>query len=1096
VTRLLRDRAAVSAFALEGELLGSGTGDGGTSGDGAAAAGDDTCATEHTVSHGGWEWAALDPLQTEEEAAAIAHAEVAAEVAEEEAAARRQRAATWLPKADTLRARILSMMAEKGHRSREAIVRAATCGEVKSKQVVDMLNKEKRTKVPLWVVSSPEEPVTYELTTEARLACGLATAEEEAAAAAADGATGAGGASGSAGMLDGPRQSPPPPPAGWVWPFEGEVIEVEVQLEEDADPVWVGAVVRAVLIDGWFMADIASGEEPWADWFTWQGAAHAHTHASGYTTCASSTAVLCCAMLVCGPWLPPRRSANVHLAAPRAAEEGKDWRRKAQIKPPPKGWVWPVEGEEIEVEVRVREDDEPVWLSAVVFSVLVDGWFAARIELPDNSDQWEDCSHAVGSNPTTRKSGVEPVLRSIRRAWTGFTWEEEGEDWRRIEPAPAAKGKRSKPRKDSLDKKPTASGPVPSAEVVEPEPAAVEEEDDDEDEEVDDDGRPLPAAGDYIRLRGNLGKYCVSATGSAVQPDFQLVSHRTGKLRFQELTERRPDGTFNKKRSLGLEWSLAAPPRGVETGAADTSTRRKRQSHSSAQAPRSREPSSAASSSKRPRAAEAAPASAPPAAPPAAPPPTTDGPRQSPPPPPAGWVWPFEGEVIEVEVEVDEEAGPVWAGATVSAVLIDGWFMADIVMPDGSDRWSDWFTWQGATPQSHTHAQHLRTLPLPLPTNTQPPSPSLSPSPPPLTQATTDAHHHERQAPTPPPSPYRRSADMRFAAPRAAEENVDWRRQGKQRAKASKSKAPAPATASAKNASRSSAPAPATASAAPVAAQADSAAAADKKRKRAEEPKDEPAAKAAAKAGATAEAHEEAAPAAKQAAKRRKKDAAQEEEEAGAAAGADEPAPAPQPPSAKAAGVKAAKAAAALSARAAQARAAAVPMVEAGTVAAGMIVEVVQSEEGLVGSKYAAVVLEVRASKRDTRALVEYDSLYDDEAADEGGDDGSAADGAQDDAAGGDEGERSMANARRLREWMPVEALRPPPPPTAAGWARQLSAGAEAAVLYDGGWWDVVVCSRLVGNVKQGTPTRFVVEAVGYGIRRTVETDELRPRAA
>ena len=49
----------------------------------------------------------------------------------------------------------------------------------------------------------------------------------------------------------------PPPPEGWVWPYEGERIEVEVQASDDAPPVWVASEVLMVLVDGQFQARIA-----------------------------------------------------------------------------------------------------------------------------------------------------------------------------------------------------------------------------------------------------------------------------------------------------------------------------------------------------------------------------------------------------------------------------------------------------------------------------------------------------------------------------------------------------------------------------------------------------------------------------------------------------------------------------------------------------------------------------------------------------------------------------------------------------------------------------------------------------------------------
>ena len=119
------------------------------------------------------------------------------------------------------------------------------------------------------------------------------------------------------------------------------------------------------------------------------------------------------------------------------------------------------------------------------------------------------------------------------------------------------------------------------------------------------------------------------------------------------------------------------------------------------------------------------------------------------------------------------------------------------------------------------------------------------------------------------------------------------------------------------------------------------------------------------------------------------------------------------------------------------------------------------------------------AEAKPTEALVEYEGLFDEP---EGGEGGQAEGGA--------------AAMPRLREWVPVASLRPPPSPPDAGWHKQLSMGTEAAVLHDGGWWDVLVRSRLPGNVRLGEPTKYVVEAVGYGVKRTVAATEVRPRVA
>ena len=78
----------------------------------------------------------------------------------------------------------------------------------------------------------------------------------------------------------------------------------------------------------------------------------------------------------------------------------------------------------------------------------------------------------------------------------------------------------------------------------------------------------------------------------------------------------------------------------------------------------------------------------------APPPPAGGGTFTSAPPPPTGWTWPFEGECIEVEVEGSDESPPAWIPSRVLQVLIDGQFQARIELPDGSDAWDDWFSWQ------------------------------------------------------------------------------------------------------------------------------------------------------------------------------------------------------------------------------------------------------------------------------------------------------------------------------------------------------------------------------------------------------------------
>ena len=49
--------------------------------------------------------------------------------------------------------------------------------------------------------------------------------------------------------------------------------------------------------------------------------------------------------------------------------------------------------------------------------------------------------------------------------------------------------------------------------------------------------------------------------------------------------------------------------------------------------------------------------------------------------------------------------------------------------------------------------------------------------------------------------------------------------------------------------------------------------------------------------------------------------------------------------------------------------------------------------------------------------------------------------------------------------------------------------------MFEGGWWDVTVISKLA--TPRGTaPQQFVVEACGYGIQHTVAAASLRPRVA
>jgi hypothetical protein len=76
--------------------------------------------------------------------------------------------------------------------------------------------------------------------------------------------------------------------------------------------------------------------------------------------------------------------------------------------------------------------------------------------------------------------------------------------------------------------------------------------------------------------------------------------------------------------------------------------------------------------------------------------------------PPNGWKWLHEGETIEVEVAASEDAPAVWVTAEVLTVRIDGSFQARIVLPDGSDQWDDWFSWQEEGSDWRRRAKRVR----------------------------------------------------------------------------------------------------------------------------------------------------------------------------------------------------------------------------------------------------------------------------------------------------------------------------------------------------------------------------------------------------
>jgi hypothetical protein len=140
-------------------------------------------------------------------------------------------------------------------------------------------------------------------------------------------------------------------------------------------------------------------------------------------------------------------------------------------------------------------------------------------------------------------------------------------------------------------------------------------------------------------------------------------------------------------------------------------------------------------------------------------------------------------------------------------------------------------------------------------------------------------------------------------------------------------------------------------------------------------------------------------------------------------------------------------------------------------------------EQGLVGSKYAATLLRWRGAAWRSEAFVEYEEF---EAADDSLDD--MDDGATPEAKG-------TLSPRKLREWVPASAIASPPSPPVAGWLRRLHVGNEVEAFHEGGWWSVRIISRRAASVRLGEEPQFVVEAVGYGIQRTVSAANLRPCA-
>ena len=118
--------------------------------------------------------------------------------------------------------------------------------------------------------------------------------------------------------------------------------------------------------------------------------------------------------------------------------------------------------------------------------------------------------------------------------------------------------------------------------------------------------------------------------------------------------------------------------------------------------------------------------------------------------------------------------------------------------------------------------------------------------------------------------------------------------------------------------------------------------------------------------------------------------------------------------------------------------------VSAAGIEVGMGADVEMTDEGLVGSRYSAVIRGLRPApggkRKPKEALVEYDTLHD-----EGEAEAEAEPGAE------------PAPPKRLQEWVPIASLHPVPPRPPDGWLSRVRPGDVLDALYEGGWWTVVV---------------------------------------
>ncbi|KOO33798.1 hypothetical protein Ctob_005872 [Chrysochromulina tobinii] len=208
-------------------------------------------------------WLALAPFGFKCKKAAKVAAATAreAEKAKESKAAKRTRGdddAAALPREGSLRRDIFSALCAGVEDRDDLFTRVARVREWKRSDVVTVLGKEKNFAVPLWTQEGAKYSLTAEGRDVARAAGGAITGETTTAK--------------KQKAAEPQPPARPRPPAGWVWPREGDWIEVEVAVKEESPPSWIASQVVVMLVDGMFQARIVlpDGSDEWLDWFTWE----------------------------------------------------------------------------------------------------------------------------------------------------------------------------------------------------------------------------------------------------------------------------------------------------------------------------------------------------------------------------------------------------------------------------------------------------------------------------------------------------------------------------------------------------------------------------------------------------------------------------------------------------------------------------------------------------------------------------------------------------------------------------------------------------------------------------------------------------------